>query len=166
MPGETAVETPQQPQSEVVEKKDIVEAEAKEAEASEKKDEEKKEKETADKAKAEKAKKVKPPPPPPVHKKDFEKDVVYVYQFNRSPTVPSVSPYCLKLETWLKLQQIKYEVGLSVHNKLEFNANTVSFLKCFYDRDPQTIIYRCSFGINYHVPVLSIAILCEITRIC
>ncbi|TRY64184.1 hypothetical protein TCAL_08203 [Tigriopus californicus] len=112
MPGETAVETPQQPQSEVVEKKDIVEAEAKEAEASEKKDEEKKEKETADKAKADKAKKVKPPPPPPVHKKDFEKDVVYVYQFNRSPTVPSVSPYCLKLESWLKLQQIKYEVGL------------------------------------------------------
>ena len=46
---------------------------------------------------------------PPVHKKDFEKDVVYLYQFKRTPTVPSVSPACLKVETWLKLNGIKFE---------------------------------------------------------
>ena len=63
------------------------------------------------KEKVEKPKKVKPPPPPPVHKKDFEQDVVYVYQFCRSPNVPTVSPYCLKLETWIKLNGIKYEVS-------------------------------------------------------
>ena len=45
-----------------------------------------------------------------MHKKDFDKDVVYLYQFGRTPALPSLSPYCLKVETWLKLQGIKYEV--------------------------------------------------------
>ena len=116
MAGETAVENP--PAQEVTEeKKEIAEAEAKEAEAGEKQDEgkEKTEEKKEKKVKKEKVKKEKvekPPPPPPVHKKDFEKDVVYVFQFNRTPKLPSISPYCLKLETWLKLQGIKYEVNI------------------------------------------------------
>ena len=71
----------------------------------------------AKKEKKEKVKKVKepkepaPPPPPPVHKKDFEKDIVYLYQFPRCPKLPNISPKCLKVETWLKLHGIKYEVG-------------------------------------------------------
>ena len=113
MPGETAVENP--PAAEVSEeKKEIAEAEKKQEQEEEKKDEEKKEEKKDEKAAAKKAakeKKVKPPPPPPVHKKDFEKDVVYLYQFTRTPVLPSLSPYCLKLETWLKLQGIKYEVS-------------------------------------------------------
>ena len=66
------------------------------------------------KEKAKKEKKVKEPaapPPPAVHKKDFEKEVVYLYQFPRCPTLPNISPKCLQLETWLKLHGIKYEVG-------------------------------------------------------
>lgn len=51
-----------------------------------------------------------PPPPPRVHKTDFEKDVVYLYQFSRTPIVPSLSPYCLKVETWLRLTGLKYQV--------------------------------------------------------
>lgn len=43
-------------------------------------------------------------------KTDFKKDVVYVYQFPRSLVIPSLSPYCLKLETWLRLADINYEV--------------------------------------------------------
>jgi len=51
------------------------------------------------------------PPKPVVHKPNFEKDVVYLYQFSRTPVIPSVSAYCLKVETWLRLANIKYEVS-------------------------------------------------------
>jgi len=52
-------------------------------------------------------------PPAPkytVHKTNFEKDVSYLYQFSRTPLLPSLSPYCLKVETWLRLAGLKYEV--------------------------------------------------------
>ncbi|XP_022171231.1 failed axon connections [Myzus persicae] len=51
-------------------------------------------------------------PPQPkfsVKKQNFDKDVVYLYQFSRTPVIPSMSPYCLKVETWLRLAGLKYE---------------------------------------------------------
>lgn len=45
-----------------------------------------------------------------VHKLNFEKDIIYLYQFSRTPFLPSLSPYCLKVETWLRLAGLKYEV--------------------------------------------------------
>ena len=114
---ETEVEQQPTANTEAVkeEKKDLVEESTKNEDGSEKKDEsEKKEKaEPEKKEKVEKKKVVKEvvPPPPAVHKKDFEKDVVYLYQFNRTAVIPSMSLYCLKVETWLKLNGIKYEVG-------------------------------------------------------
>lgn len=55
----------------------------------------------------------KEPAPPKVlaHKANFEKDIVYLYQFSRTPLLPSLSPYCLKVETWLRLAGLKYEVS-------------------------------------------------------
>lgn len=54
-------------------------------------------------------------PEPPVkfnvHRQNFEKDIVYLYQFSRTPVLPSLSPYCLKVETWLRLAGLKYEVS-------------------------------------------------------
>ena len=52
------------------------------------------------------------PPKPTIHKPDFEKDVVYLFQFSRCPTIPSASPFCLKVENWLRMNGIQYEVCL------------------------------------------------------
>lgn len=58
---------------------------------------------------------VEPPQPKfPVKKQNFEKDIVYLYQFSRTPVIPSMSPYCLKVETWLRLAGLKYEVSTRV----------------------------------------------------
>lgn len=51
------------------------------------------------------------PTKPTVHKHNYEKDVVYLYQFSRTAVIPSLSPFCLKVETWLRLVGIKYEVS-------------------------------------------------------
>ncbi|KAL7011435.1 hypothetical protein ACKWTF_014265 [Chironomus riparius] len=49
------------------------------------------------------------PKKPNVFKQNFEKDVVYLYQFARTTSLPSLSPYVLKVETWLRLSGLKYE---------------------------------------------------------
>ncbi|XP_053987246.1 failed axon connections isoform X2 [Hylaeus anthracinus] len=54
-----------------------------------------------------------------VHKTNFEKDTVYLYQFSRTPLLPSLSAYCLKVETWLRLNGIKYE---NVDHKMKFRS--------------------------------------------
>lgn len=62
------------------------------------------------------------PPPtakPAVHKQNYEKDIIYLYQFSRTPVLPSLSPYCLKVETWLRLAGLKYEVSRVALNVIE-----------------------------------------------
>ncbi|XP_052901498.1 failed axon connections isoform X1 [Anopheles moucheti] len=66
-------------------------------------------------APAKKEKEVKPT----VHKGVFEKDVVYLYQFTRTPMLPSISPFCLKVETWLRLAGLKYE---NIDHKLKLRS--------------------------------------------
>lgn len=66
------------------------------------------------------AKAVEPSPPKvTVHKANFEKDIVYLYQFSRTPLLPSLSPYCLKVETWLRLAGLKYEVSATLLHYLQ-----------------------------------------------
>lgn len=67
---------------------------------------------------------VEPPQPKfSVKKQNFEKDVVYLYQFSRTPVIPSMSPYCLKVETWLRLAGLKYEVSVMLwYNFLKLSA--------------------------------------------
>ncbi|XP_067139798.1 failed axon connections-like [Centruroides vittatus] len=54
-----------------------------------------------------------------VHKPDYEKDVVYLYQFTRCPTLPSASPFCFKVETWLRMAGIKYE---NIDHKMKYKS--------------------------------------------
>ncbi|XP_059219486.1 failed axon connections isoform X2 [Stomoxys calcitrans] len=60
-----------------------------------------------------------PAPKCSVHKTNFEKDMIYLYQFSRTPLLPSLSPYCLKVETWLRLAGLKYE---NVDHKMRFRS--------------------------------------------
>ncbi|GMR36380.1 hypothetical protein PMAYCL1PPCAC_06575, partial [Pristionchus mayeri] len=54
-----------------------------------------------------------------VLKTKWKSDVIYLYQFPRSPVVPNLSPYCLKLETYLRIKNIKYEIIESYRLKSE-----------------------------------------------
>lgn len=58
-------------------------------------------------------------PKPKVHKTDFKEDIVYLYQFGRTGTIASPSPFCLKLETWLRMTGIKYE---NVDHKMKYRS--------------------------------------------
>jgi len=54
---------------------------------------------------------------PSLIKSDWKKDVVYLYQFHRSPTVPNLSPFCVKIETWLRVHKLAHEVIGSYFNR-------------------------------------------------
>ncbi|KAI6217448.1 hypothetical protein M3Y99_01766400 [Aphelenchoides fujianensis] len=51
--------------------------------------------------------------------RDWQKDCVYLIQFPRAGSVPSISPFCLKLETWLRIAQIEYQ---NVDNQFKFTS--------------------------------------------
>lgn len=53
--------------------------------------------------------KLKPKPPRKLQKEDWKKDVVYLCQFPLVPSVRTISPFALKLETWLRMAGVKYE---------------------------------------------------------
>jgi len=68
------------------------------------------------------------PPKSPVHKKDFEDGMVYLYGTPRSPVIPSLNPFCLKVESWLRVAEIKYE--LVDHNmKLKSRKGQLPFIE-------------------------------------
>jgi len=58
---------------------------------------------------------------PGLQKPDWKKDVVYLCQFYLVPSVRTISPFALKLETWLRISGIKYE---NVFSRSKFHPKT------------------------------------------
>ncbi|CAF0821471.1 unnamed protein product [Brachionus calyciflorus] len=56
----------------------------------------------------------------------FPKDTVILYQFPRARYTPSLSPFCLKLETWCRAANVKYQnkLGLELSKR-----GTVPFIR-------------------------------------
>ena len=44
-----------------------------------------------------------------LQKPDYKKDIVYLVQFPISPTIRTISPFALKLESYLRLKKVPYE---------------------------------------------------------
>jgi len=44
-----------------------------------------------------------------LRKPDFKENIVYMVQFPASPYIRTISPFALKLETWLRLKNVPYE---------------------------------------------------------
>lgn len=44
-----------------------------------------------------------------IQKEDFKKDLIYLVQFPMSPKIRTISPFALKLETYLRLKKVEYE---------------------------------------------------------
>ncbi|KAI1695067.1 failed axon connection [Ditylenchus destructor] len=59
------------------------------------------------------------PGKPTINKKNWEHNVVYLYQFPRSKSVANASPFCLKVEAFLRHYNIKHEIveSLSLRSK-------------------------------------------------
>ncbi|MCP9261502.1 hypothetical protein DINM_004859 [Dirofilaria immitis] len=65
-----------------------------------------------------------------IHNKKWKKDVVYLYQLNRASSSPNISPFCFKVETWLRASELKYEVEYT-YTKLRNNWNFQPWEKYF-----------------------------------
>ncbi|CAL2044621.1 unnamed protein product [Caenorhabditis brenneri] len=48
-------------------------------------------------------------PKPAIHKTDYKKDTVYLYQFKRLKNCPNMSPFCMKLEILCRVYNIPHE---------------------------------------------------------
>lgn len=60
--------------------------------------------------------------------------MIVLHQFARGPGVPNASPFCMKVEVWLKLAGLEYEV------KAELAPNTAPLGKLPYIEDGERVI--------------------------
>lgn len=85
---------------------------------------------------------------PELMEPNYKKDVVYLFQFTGNETVSSISPFCIKIEAYMRLNNIKFErrntmAGRGTNGKLpciELNGEQVA--------DSQIILLHLSKHFN------------------
>ena len=62
---------------------------------------------------------------------EWKKDFVYLHVFPRKMArgVPNFSPFAVKLETWLRINKIPFEVSIPVLSRLTINYSILSLIK-------------------------------------
>uniref|UniRef100_A0A915DBB1 Uncharacterized protein n=1 Tax=Ditylenchus dipsaci TaxID=166011 RepID=A0A915DBB1_9BILA len=86
---------------------------------------------------------------------NWEKDLVYLIQLPRVGCVPSLSPFALKLETWLRMADISYQ-NLNGRQIADTNIIIDELTKIFHiQMDDQLVEPTPSDGIAFTIGLLT-----------
>ncbi|GMR35106.1 hypothetical protein PMAYCL1PPCAC_05301, partial [Pristionchus mayeri] len=101
-----------------------------------------------------------------VQEKSFNKDVVYLYQFSGTPTASSLSNFCIKVEAFCRLYNIKIERRNTLFGRGKNNLLPFIELNGEHIADSQIILRRLTehFKIKPHPDEQSAALGHAISR--
>uniref|UniRef100_A0A915D1D7 Thioredoxin-like fold domain-containing protein n=1 Tax=Ditylenchus dipsaci TaxID=166011 RepID=A0A915D1D7_9BILA len=60
---------------------------------------------------------------------DYEPGLVYLFQYPRTRVLPNISPFCIKLETWLRIADINYKNVEGLPFSIRSREGTLPFVE-------------------------------------